>query len=78
MRITDFKIFQSQVICWCLFVMFSVLAVAWGYVCVIPPKVLTNAGRLILGVIVLAFALHAILFLALAVRARKKRNDQVA
>jgi len=78
MRIGDFKIFQSQIICWCGFVSLTVLAVAWGFVSIEVTKPFTDAERGVIGIIAVAFAVLAALLLRQAVRARKKRDDPVA
>jgi hypothetical protein len=78
MRIGDSKIFQSHIICWCAFVSLAVLAVAWGFVSIEVTKPFTDAERGVIGIIAVAFACLAALFLRQAVRARKKRDDHVA
>lgn len=78
MRIGDSKIFQSQIICWCASVSLAVLAAAWGFVSIEVTKPFTDAERVVIGIIAVAFAFLAALFLRLAVQARKKRHDPVA
>jgi len=73
MRIGDFKIFQSKVICWSAFVSLAVLAVAWGFVSIEVTKPFTDAERTVIGIIAVAFAFLAALFLRQAVRAKKQR-----
>jgi hypothetical protein len=72
------KIFQSQIICWCLFASLVILAAAWGFVSITVTKPFTDAERGVIGLISVAFAFLAVLFLRLAVRARKKRDHHVA
>jgi hypothetical protein len=78
MRIGEINFFQSQIICWSLSVMFAVLAIAWGFVSIKVTKPFTDAEREFIGVIAAVFAFLAVLFIRLAVRAKKKRDDQVA
>jgi hypothetical protein len=78
MRIRDFKVFQSQVICWCLFVSLAVLAAAWGFVSIEVTKPFTDAERGVIGIIAVVFAFLAALFLRLAVRSGRKRDDHAA
>ena len=69
--------FQSQIVCWCLAVMFALLAIAWGFVGIAVTN-FSDATRIFLGIIALGFVFHAILFFVLAVEARKKRDNHGA
>jgi len=71
------KVWQSRVICWSLFVMFSVMAAAWGFVSIEATKPFTETELLDLRVAIVVFGLLAIWFFILAVRARKKKLDDV-
>jgi hypothetical protein len=65
------EVWKSQVICWSLFLMFSVLAAAWGFVSIEATKPFTETELLVLRVFVAVCGLLAIGFFGLAVRARK-------
>ena len=72
-------VLRSRVVSWCLFVMFSVLTVAWGFMSVVLyPKPFTEFEVMVLRAIAVAFGAFAIWSLIVAVRAKKKRDDDVA
>ena len=72
-------IWRSRIIAWCLFVMFSILTVAWGFMSVVLyPKPFTEFEVMVLRVIAAAFCAFAIWSLLVAIRPRKKRDDHVA
>lgn len=67
------KVWRSRIIAWCLFVMFSILAVAWGFVSFVSyPKPFTKFEIIVCWFITATFGLFAIWSLSVAVRARKK------
>jgi hypothetical protein len=73
------KVWRSRIIAWCLFVMFSILAMAWGFASFVSyPKPFTGIEITVLWVITAAFGFFAIWSLAVAVRAKKKRDDEMA
>jgi hypothetical protein len=57
--------------------MFSVLTVAWGFVCIAATKPFTETELLILRIAVAVFGLLAVRFFILAIRARKKKHEDV-
>jgi hypothetical protein len=72
-------VWRSRIIAWCLFVMFSILTVAWGFMSVVLyPKPFTEFEVMVLRAIAAAFCAFAIWSLIVAVRAGKKRDDHVA
>jgi hypothetical protein len=73
------KLWRARIIAWCLFVMFSILTVAWGCMSVVLyPKPLTGSEVMVLRVIAAAFCAFAIWSLVVAVRAEKKSDNDVA
>jgi hypothetical protein len=74
MRIGDLNILHSRIVCWSLFVMFSVLTAGWGFVSVAETKPLTDNELTVLRIIVVLFGLQAVWFFILAMRAGKSRK----
>jgi uncharacterized membrane protein YozB (DUF420 family) len=72
------KVWRSRIIAWSLFVMFSILAVAWGFMSVVSyRKPFTKFEVMVLWVIAAIFSAFAIWSLVVAVRANKKRDNEV-
>jgi integral membrane sensor domain MASE1 len=72
------EVWRSQIVCWSLFVMFSILAVAWGFVSIEATKPFTQTELFVLRVLVAIFGLLAIWFFILAIRTGRKKDDHVA
>ena len=70
MRVGNFKLWRSQIVCWSLFVLFSVFAAVWFYVGREPTKSYTEPQRLALLVAGAVSAFVAVLFFILAWRAK--------
>ena len=72
------RVWRSRIVAWCLFVMFSILAGAWGFASVVSyPKPFTGLEITVLWVITAAFGFFAIWSLAVAFRAEKRRDNEV-